>query len=118
MGARSAFAAASFAALLVSMLPTRAHTADGQDGRSSPRPKELVAALGGSVVREAPATIAAFQDVGTPQRVSAERSRAGGSLTFAFGYVEFDWAPDVPPGVPGFDGWASVAGLINQQSSK
>ena len=24
---------------------------------------------------------------------------------FAFGYLEFDWDPDAPGGVPGFDSW-------------
>ena len=27
--------------------------------------------------------------------------------SFAFGYLEFDWDPSAPGGVPGFEGWPS-----------
>lgn len=27
------------------------------------------------------------------------------SSSFAFGYLEFDWDPSAPGGVPGFDSW-------------
>ena len=27
------------------------------------------------------------------------------AASFAFGYVEFDWDPSAPGGVPGFDSW-------------
>lgn len=37
----------------------------------------------------------------------AQESRPAGS--FAFGYVEFDWDPSAPGGVPGFDSWPSAA---------
>jgi hypothetical protein len=30
---------------------------------------------------------------------------SGEAWPFAFGYVEFDWDPDAPDGVPGFDSW-------------
>lgn len=30
---------------------------------------------------------------------------SGEAWRFAFGYVEFDWDPDAPGGVPGFDSW-------------
>lgn len=30
---------------------------------------------------------------------------SGEAWPFAFGYVEFDWDPDAPGGVPGFDSW-------------
>ena len=28
-----------------------------------------------------------------------------GRMAFAFGYLEFDWDPRAPSGVPGFDSW-------------
>ena len=31
--------------------------------------------------------------------------RAVGGNSFAFGYLEFDWDPSAPGGVPGFDAW-------------
>lgn len=31
--------------------------------------------------------------------------RAGGQKSFAFGYLEFDWDPNAPGGMPGFDSW-------------
>lgn len=32
-------------------------------------------------------------------------SDSGDVGSFAFGYVEFDWNPKAPGGVPGFDSW-------------
>lgn len=37
-----------------------------------------------------------------PLSVPRESRQAG---SFAFGYVEFDWDPSAPGGVPGFDSW-------------
>jgi hypothetical protein len=31
--------------------------------------------------------------------------RAVGGKSFAFGYLEFDWDPSAPGGLPGFDTW-------------
>jgi hypothetical protein len=31
--------------------------------------------------------------------------RAVGGKSFAFGYLEFDWDPNAPGGLPGFDKW-------------
>jgi hypothetical protein len=31
--------------------------------------------------------------------------RAVGGKPFAFGYLEFDWDPNAPGGLPGFDKW-------------
>lgn len=31
--------------------------------------------------------------------------RAVGGKPFAFGYLEFDWDPSAPGGLPGFDTW-------------
>ena len=30
-----------------------------------------------------------------------------GRMFFAFGYLEFDWDPRAPSGMPGFDSWAT-----------
>lgn len=50
---------------------------------------------------------AAAQPGGEPAKVAplsvARESRQVGS--FAFGYIEFDWDPSAPEGVPGFDSW-------------
>jgi hypothetical protein len=35
--------------------------------------------------------------------------RTGDVGRFAFGHLEFDWDPDAPDGVPGFDVWPPVA---------
>lgn len=37
--------------------------------------------------------------------VGASQSRGGAGLKMFFGFVEFDWDPDAPGGVPGFDSW-------------
>jgi hypothetical protein len=37
-----------------------------------------------------------------PLSVPRSSSQAG---SFAFGYLEFDWDPSAPGGVPGFDSW-------------
>jgi hypothetical protein len=36
---------------------------------------------------------------------SSVRRDSGQVGRFAFGHVEFDWDPDAPEGVPGFDSW-------------
>jgi hypothetical protein len=40
-----------------------------------------------------------------PVRVFAPAPKAATQPSFAFGYLEFDWDPDAPGGVPGFDSW-------------
>jgi hypothetical protein len=40
-----------------------------------------------------------------PAMVSPQRQGLGAAGTFAFGYLEFDWDPTAPGGVPGFDAW-------------
>ena len=41
--------------------------------------------------------------VTTPARVSAPASAE--RVPFFFGFLEYDWDPDAPGGVPGFDPW-------------
>ena len=36
---------------------------------------------------------------------NASSIRAVGGKSFAFGYLEFDWDPSAPGGLPGFDTW-------------
>ena len=37
----------------------------------------------------------------------AVSAAAPAQKSFAFGYLEFDWDPNAPGGVPGFDSWPS-----------
>jgi len=55
---------------------------------------EQATAQSGVLARPAPSTVAASVP---------PRSREVG--LFAFGHVEFDWAPAAAGGVPGFDSW-------------
>ena len=40
-----------------------------------------------------------------PAMSSPQSQGFGTAGTFAFGYLEFDWDPTAPDGVPGFDTW-------------
>ena len=40
-----------------------------------------------------------------PSAKNATSIRAVGGKSFAFGYLEFDWDPSAPGGLPGFDTW-------------
>ena len=54
------------------------------------------------------ASAAAFSDshaVTTPARVSRPASADHGRVPIFFGFLEYDWDPDAPGGVPGFDPW-------------
>ena len=46
---------------------------------------------------------------------SAIPSRAAGLKLF-FGFVEFDWDPDAPGGVPGFDSWPAFHNAVGVAS--
>ena len=52
--------------------------------------------------------------VATPARMSRPASADHGRVPLFFGFLEYDWDPDAPGGVPGFDPWPkhdlSVAG--------
>ena len=40
-----------------------------------------------------------------PVRIAAAAPAAVTQPSFAFGFLEFDWDPNAPGGVPGFDFW-------------
>ena len=48
-----------------------------------------------------PIIITAAQSLRVPAVVSVASSQS----PFAFGFLEFDWDPNAPGGVPGFDSW-------------
>jgi len=41
-----------------------------------------------------------------------------GRMAFAFGYLEFDWDPRVPSGVPGFDSWSKHNLRVAEESPR
>ena len=54
------------------------------------------------------ASAAALSDshaVTTPARMSRPAPADHGRLPLFFGFLEYDWDPDAPGGVPGFDPW-------------
>ena len=54
------------------------------------------------------ASAAALSDshaVTTPARMSRPASADHGRVPLFFGFLEYDWDPDAPGGVPGFDPW-------------
>ena len=57
-------------------------------------------AVGASV-----AALSVSHAVTTPARVSRPASADHGRVPLFFGFLEFDWDPDAPGGVPGFDPW-------------
>jgi len=71
----------------------------------------LLAGLLIASVASAPAQRAPAADADAPAAPSAMHranfvpSDSGDIGRFAFGYVEFDWDPKAPGGVPGFDSW-------------
>jgi hypothetical protein len=72
----------------------------------------LAAILAGAlIISVAPAQIAPPADTSVrarPEAASVSNSAPsdiGNVGNFAFGYVEFDWDPKAPGGVPGFDSW-------------
>lgn len=63
----------------------------------------LFATVGNSPGRVAPTAQAAAPSTMTaPNFVPSDSGDVG---RFALGYVEFDWDPKAPGGVPGFDSW-------------
>jgi hypothetical protein len=55
-----------------------------------------------------PSSAAALSDsyaVTTPARMSRPASTDHGRVPLFFGFLEHDWDPDAPGGVPGFDSW-------------
>jgi hypothetical protein len=45
--------------------------------------------------------------VTTPAHLSRSASADHRRVPLVFGFLEFDWDPDAPGGVPGFDSWAT-----------
>ena len=43
--------------------------------------------------------------VAAPARMSRPASAEHGRVPLFFGFLEYDWDPDAPGGVPGFDPW-------------
>ena len=41
-----------------------------------------------------------------------------GRISFAFGYLEFDWDPRAPSGVPGFDSWSKHNLRVAEESPR
>jgi hypothetical protein len=51
------------------------------------------------------ATLSDSHPVTTPARMSRPASADYGRVPRFFGFLEYDWDPDAPGGVPGFDPW-------------
>ena len=71
---------------------------------------------------EAPesAAIAMTKTVAAPKAMSvalAVPAAAPAQKSFAFGHLEFDWDPNAPGGVPGFDSWPSAGRRVTDESS-
>ena len=64
-------------------------------------------ALIGETVTPKMPSIAAIIGTLAPQpvRVAAAAPASAPQPSFAFGFLEFDWDPNAPGGVPGFDSW-------------
>lgn len=77
-----------------------------------------IAVLPAAVAEDGPTALAALESDAPPARGPVRerlRSPAPGARQgtdagpmFAFGFLEFDWDPAVPGGVPGFDVWPST----------
>lgn len=78
----------------------------------------LIAVLPAAVAENSPTALAALESDSLPaQGPMRERLRAAAAGArqatdtgpmFAFGFLEFDWDPAAPGGVPGFDVWPST----------
>ena len=73
--------------------------AAAHDPEASAPPTVAAVSLGTPVIHTEAATNLALASV---SKNSDRPSSAGVSLKFFFGFVEFDWDPDTPGGVPGF----------------
>jgi hypothetical protein len=51
------------------------------------------------------AALSASHVVTTQARMSRPASADHGRVPLFFGFLEYDWDPDAPGGVPGFDSW-------------
>ena len=64
-----------------------------------------VSSSGRSSVTGASLALSDSQAVTTAARVSQPASAAQGRVPLFFGFLEYDWDPHAPGGVPGFDPW-------------
>jgi hypothetical protein len=67
-----------------------------------------------------PASVGMINTVAAPKVLSvavAGSSTASAQKAFAFGYLEFDWDPNAPGGVPGFDSWPNQGRRVVDASS-
>ena len=67
------------------------------------------------------ASAAALSDshvVPTPARMSRPASADHGRVPLFFGFLEYDWDPDAPGGVPGFDPWPKYDLSAGETSSR
>ena len=64
-------------------------------------------ALFGETVAPEPPFMTTIISTSVPQSVPVAAATPGAPTrpSFAFGFLEFDWDPDAPGGVPGFDFW-------------
>src|SRR5262245_54685027 len=90
-----AWAALASVALLALSSLTAAH--DRVPKPPSAFPAELVTTAG--------STAAVPKLAGAPLSGTSAIPSRGAGLKLFFGFVEFDWDPDAPGGVPGFDSW-------------
>ena len=51
-------------------------------------------------------------------RVATAASAAATRPSFAFGFLEFDWDPNAPGGVPGFDPWPTHDSRVAEASPR
>ena len=64
-----------------------------------------VSSSGRSAVGASAAALSDSHAVTTPARMSRPASADHGRVPLFFGFLEYDWDPDAPGGVPGFDSW-------------
>ena len=62
-------------------------------------------ALTGEAVTPELPSIATIIGASAPQSCGRRAPAAVTQPSFAFGFLEFDWDPNAPGGVPGFDSW-------------
>ena len=66
----------------------------------------------------APVTTIVHERVPEIVPVATAASAAATRPSFAFGYLEFDWDPNAPGGVPGFDPWPTHDSRVAEASPR
>ena len=73
--------------------------------------------MGATVVTELPPITTIVRERMTETvRVATSASAAATRPSFAFGFLEFDWDPNAPGGVPGFDPWLTHDSRVAEAS--